>query len=71
MPTSSVKMCISICASAGAFKAVQEHIAHPVSEGRPFRPCEILKGRDIRVSVKRADRMRFRASGRLEPSVVV
>ena len=40
---------------AGPFKAMQEHIAYPVSEGRSLRPGETLKGHILAVRETRRE----------------
>src|ERR1035437_217110 len=69
MPTSSVKMCISICASPGPSRLCK---STPRTQSARVIPLDHAKfSRAVySLSMKRADRMRFRARGRLEPSVV-
>src|SRR6202167_2767379 len=69
MPTSSVKMCISICASPGPSRLCK---STPRTQSARVIPLDHAKfsRAAYSLSMKRADRMRFRARGRVEPSVV-
>src|SRR6202453_5444946 len=69
MATSSVKMCISICASPGPSRLCK---STPRTQSARVIPLDHAKfsRAAYSLSMKRADRMRFRARGRLEPSVV-
>src|ERR1035437_169187 len=69
MPTSSVKMCISICASPGSSRLCKSTPRTQSARVIPFDHARFSSAA-YSLSMKRADRMRFRASGRLEPSVV-
>src|SRR5258708_9580823 len=69
MPTSSVKMCMSIWASPGPSRLCK---STPRTQSARVIPLDHAKfsRAAYSLSMKRADRMRFRARGRLEPSVV-
>src|SRR5208282_5478721 len=69
MPTNSVKMCISICASPGPSRLCK---STPRTQSASVVPFDHAKASSVvySVSVNRADSIRLRASGRLEPSVV-
>src|SRR5260370_36971790 len=69
MPTSSVKICISICASQGPSRLCKRTPRTQSASVIPFDHAKFSRAA-YSLSVKRADRMRFRARGRLEPSVV-